>query len=86
MGSSEANRQYLRLNPLRDHEGEYAAGSAANQVLPPRAARQESTAKNSRAYPHPDQSKVAVAKTSKTRQTQRMMGRHSNTFGTADNC
>jgi hypothetical protein len=39
MGSSEANRQYLRLNPLRDHEGEYAAGSAANQVLPPRAAK-----------------------------------------------
>jgi hypothetical protein len=27
MGSSEANRKYLRLNLLRDHEGEYAAGS-----------------------------------------------------------
>jgi hypothetical protein len=36
MGSSEANRQYFRLNPLGDHEGEYASGSAANQVLPPR--------------------------------------------------
>lgn len=41
MGSSEANRQYLRLNPLRDHEGEYAAGSAANQLLLPRAAKGE---------------------------------------------
>jgi hypothetical protein len=39
MGSSEANRLDLRQDPLRNHETEYAAGGAANQLLPPQAVR-----------------------------------------------
>ena len=36
---SEANRLDLRQDPLRNRETEYAAGGAANQSLPPQAAK-----------------------------------------------
>jgi transposase len=37
MDASAVNRQYLGQNTLRDHDAEYAAGGAANQVHAPQA-------------------------------------------------
>lgn len=36
---SEANRLELKQDPLRNRETEYAAGGAANRLLPPQAAK-----------------------------------------------